>query len=104
MNDIRYKSAFTIKNSNRSMSKRSNDNPKRKVFNGTISNSNLDSYNTRIGEKALRSFARSARNGVPVLAQHDRFTQIGRSIKGTYNSDQKNVESELYVPLILLPI
>ena len=100
MSDVRYKPAFTI---NKNYGKGGKKKKKRKgmsrreEFDGTISNTNLDSYNTQIGPSALRSFAKSAREGVPVLAQHDRFTQIGRSIGGTYSSTKKNVSSKFYI-------
>ena len=99
MSNVRYKPAFTIKNYGKGGKKKKKRKgmSRREEFDGTISNTNLDSYNTHIGENALRSFARSARKGVPVLAQHDRFTQIGRSTGGTYKSAEKNVSSTFYI-------
>ena len=99
MSNVRYKPAFTIKNYGKGGKKKKKKKgmSRREEFDGTISNTNLDSYNTQIGEKALRSFARSAREGVPVLAQHDRNTQIGRSTGGTYSSTEKNVNSQFYI-------
>ena len=102
MSDIRYREAFQIRPaSNYSKSgkkkKKKKGMSRRQEYDGIISNTNLDSYSTHIGEKALRSFASDARNGVPVLALHDRNTQIGRSTGGRYSSTEKNVSSEFYI-------
>ena len=101
MSDIRYREAFQIRPASKygkgKKKKKRKGMSRREEYDGIISNSNLDSYNTHIGEKALRSFASDARKGVPVLALHDRNTQIGRSLSGTYNSSEESVSSEFYI-------
>ena len=99
MSDIRYREAFQIRPASKYKGKKKKKKgmSRRAEYDGVISNTNLDSYNTHIGEKALRSFASDSRNGVPVLALHDRNTQIGRSTSGRYSNVDKNVTSEFYI-------
>ena len=102
MSDVRYREAFQIRPASKyaksgKKKKKKKGMSRRAEYDGVISNTNLDSYNTHIGEKALRTFASDSRKGVPVLALHDRNTQIGRSTGGRYSNIDKNVSSEFYI-------
>ena len=101
MSDLRYREAFQIRPASNykggKKKKKKKGMSRRAEFSGVISNTNLDSYNTHIGEGALRSFARDARKGVPILGLHDRASQIGRSTSGTFSPSKKNVSSDFYI-------
>ena len=108
MSDIRYREVMEIrpaskykngkkKKKKKGMYRRDEADSRKAEFSGIISNSNLDSHNTHIGERALRSFAKKAKEGVPILGIHDRNTQIGRSTSGTFSFSNKNVSSDFYI-------
>ena len=66
-------------------------------YTGIIGNTNLTSYSTHLSPKVLRSFAKSAREGVTVLSNHERGQVIGRSISGTYSTVNQEVKSKFYI-------
>ena len=66
------------------------------MYNSRIASTNLTSYYTRINTKVLRGFAKNARDGVMVLANHNRGQIVGRSLSGTY-TDQDEVMSKFYI-------
>ena len=89
MDNVKYREAFQIRPASKykkGKKKKKKGMSRRAEFNGDISNANLDSHNTHMGDGALRSFAKQAREGVPILALHDRNTQIGRSTSGTFST------------------
>lgn len=76
----------------------SSDDSNRAEFEGIISNNQYDSDYERMGEKALRQFARAATKGVKVLCEHNNRGQpIGRSLRGTYDSAAKSTTSKFYI-------
>ena len=67
-------------------------------FSGIISNNQVDAGYEQMGERALRSFARSAGVGVKVLHEHNNRAQpIGRSLTGRYDASTKSTHSKFYI-------
>ena len=69
-------------------------------FNGVITNNRLDSGFERMGEGAMRSFARDLKTpkAIKVLPEHNHASQpIGRSLSGSYNPVRKEVTSKFYI-------
>lgn len=67
-------------------------------FDGIISNNRVDRAYERMGEKALRKFARAAQAGVKVLGEHNSQSQpIGRSLRGRYDPVEKTTLSRFYI-------
>ena len=99
MSDLKYREAFQVRPASqyKKGKKKKKGMSRRAEFNGDISNANLDSHNTHMGDGALRSFAKQAREGVPILALHDRNTQIGRSTSGTFSTSRKSVNADFYI-------
>ena len=72
--------------------------PGRVEFEGIISTQNLDSYYTRMSDSTLRNFARDARNGVPILGNHDyRTALLGQSLSGHFHQKEKVVTSRFFI-------
>lgn len=65
-------------------------------YTGTIANTNLTSYYNHLSPSTLRSFAKNAREGVNVLANHNRGQVVGRSTSGTFTKDGE-VRSDFYI-------
>ena len=100
MSNIKYRQVMEIRpygKGGKKKKKKGRGMARREEYDGVISNTNLDSYNTHIGVRALKTFAKDARKGVPVLALHDRNTQIGRSTGGTFSNINKDVTAEFYI-------
>ena len=71
---------------------------KRVYFEGSISDSSLDSHNTRMTKKALEQYAQAADSEIIVLPEHNRMGQpIGRSTSGHYNRKTGEVTAEFYI-------
>ena len=66
------------------------------TYTGVIANKKLTSYYTHLSSKVLKSFAKKAREGVMVLANHNRGMIVGRSVSGTYSNDEE-VRSKFYI-------
>ena len=70
----------------------------KREFEGIISNNQVDAGYEQMGERALRSFARSASKGVKVLGEHNNMSQpIGRSLRGRYDAAEKATYSKFYI-------
>ena len=65
-------------------------------YEGTIANRNLTSYYSRLSPSVLRKFAAKAREGVMVLANHNRGQIVGRSTSGTFTRSDE-VRSKFYI-------
>lgn len=92
MSDMKYfDNSFVIRQNSESKD------GKKVYYDGDISTGRLDSYYTRMSDQALKSYAKEAKNGVPVLALHDQTLQIGRSVSGNYNDSNKSVRSNFYL-------
>lgn len=72
------------------------DESKDPTYTAVIANQNLTSYYTHLNSKVLRGFAKKAREGVMVLANHSRGDTVGRSQSGTYTQDGE-VRSKFYI-------
>lgn len=95
MEKVYYDSSFIVREGSAEDSSTSEDLVE---FEGVISDSSLDSYSTRMGPTALRSYAKDANKGIMVLPEHNRRGQpIGRSISGKYNQKSKQVTSKFYI-------
>ena len=66
------------------------------TYTGIIANKNLIADYTHLSSRVLRGFAASAREGVTVLANHNRGQVVGRSMSGTYANDEE-VRSKFYI-------
>ncbi len=71
-------------------------------FPGTISNSQWDAYETRMGKSTLQNYANEAAAGVAVLTGHNTYSDpIGHSLTGKYvgagGNGLSRVESAFYV-------
>ena len=96
MNDIRYLNNSLVLRQDASTSSSSSDN--KVYFEGTISSRKTDTANTTMSETALRSYAKNAREGVPVLPEHKLTGQpIGRSTGGKYNTSDQTVTAKFYI-------
>lgn len=94
MNDLKYfNQSFIVRQGSDS------DTSGNKVeFEGEISNTKTDSYYTSMSESALRSYAKNAKQGVPILPEHKMSGQpIGRSTGGSYNSQSQSVRAKFYI-------
>jgi hypothetical protein len=72
------------------------------VFRAVVSNSQVDSYFTRMAESSLRNYAADAEAGVSLLSGHDhRSIPLGRSFGGRYIGPGGNgtarVEEDFYI-------
>lgn len=66
------------------------------TFTAVIANPQLTSYFTHLSSKVLRGFAATAKDGVMVLANHNRGQVVGRSTSGTFTRERE-VKSKFYV-------
>ena len=72
------------------------DSEQNPTYTGVIANKNLTSYYTHLSSKVLKDFAKKAREGVMVLANHNRGQVVGRSMSGTYVNNEE-VRSKFYI-------
>ena len=66
------------------------------TFTAVIANPSLTSYFTHLSSRVLRGFANTAKEGVMVLANHNRGQVVGRSTSGTFTRERE-VKSKFYV-------